>query len=192
MLTFRSVSSACIRVARDPEQIDLTAFAPLLRPGMYRNTVLVAPPGVGKTTLLRALIRVLSADRRISVADEKGEISGATPDGSGFDLGKHTDVLCGGSKREACMLLLKNMSPEILALDEITSEEDARAMLTALNCGVRLLATAHAQDAEDFLSRAVYRPLAEAGAITYFAEIHLLDGRRKYSLRRMERGMLSA
>ena len=192
ILTFRKISSACIRIARDPDGIDLAPFSSLLQPDAYRNTVLIAPPGVGKTTLLRALIRALSQTGRVSVADEKGEISGITPNGGGFDLGKHTDVLCGCSKREACMMLLKNMSPEILALDEITSEEDTQAMLLALNCGVRLLATAHAENVQDFLARPIYRPLVEANAVSFVGEIHWCNGKRRYSLKRLERGMLSA
>jgi stage III sporulation protein AA len=64
------------------------------------------------------------------------------------------------------------MGPGCIALDEITEEEDCRALIQAANCGVTLLATAHAGSREEFLSRPVYIPLAEKGIFEYLVILH--------------------
>ena len=81
----------------------------------------------------------------------------------GLERGKKTDVLTGCPKSPGIDMVLRTMGPDCIAVDEITAEADARALLRAANCGVRLLATAHGTSAADLRRRSVYRPLAESG-----------------------------
>lgn len=60
-------------------------------------------------------------------------------------------------------MLLRTMSPDVVAMDEITAKEDCDALIQAGWCGVKLLATAHAGGKNDLFSRPVYAPLAETG-----------------------------
>lgn len=144
----READSLCIRIARDfPGIAKKVALA-------KDSLLILGAPGWGKTTLLRDLIRQLSETETVGVVDERGEVF---PEG--MDRGKRTDVLTGCPKPEGIPMLLRTMGPSCIAVDEITEERDCLALIQAANCGVRLLATAHAATAEDFYSRNVYRPL---------------------------------
>ena len=144
----RQTDSLCIRVARDVTGIG-KPFRTL--PGAI---LIIGPPGSGKTTLLRDLVREISRSQIVAVVDERGELFPP-----GVDRGASLDVLGLCPKTEGIDMALRTMGPATIAVDEITGEEDARALLKAGWCGVRLVATAHAATAADLRSRPVYRPL---------------------------------
>ena len=153
--TLRHISSLSIRVPREY----IGCAAGLISPGSA-STLIVSPPGGGKTTLLRDAVRLLSEGGcRVAVCDERGEIAGLCEGRAGFALGGRADVIAGAPKGEAAMMLLRTMNPEWLAMDEITEERDAEACLLAANCGVKLIATAHASDEEELRRREVYDKL---------------------------------
>ena len=150
----KNLRSLCIRVARD--------FPGLGRGiDLRESTLILGPPGSGKTTLLRDLIRRISRMDRgsISVVDEREELF---PQGA-FDPGDNTDILTGCSKPDGIDMTLRAMGPAWIAVDEITAQEDCRALIRAGWCGVKLMATAHASGIEDLMSRPVYRPLLQTG-----------------------------
>lgn len=159
----RDISSLALRIPRQLRGI-AQGLLGTEKADDFCSTLIISPPGAGKTTLLRDYIRLLSEKGlRISLADERGEVAamcGALPM---FDLGPGVDVLTGAPKDKAVLMLLRAMNPEVIAMDEITSPEDAAACLAAANCGVRLLATAHGADVSDLRSRRVYRTLMDAG-----------------------------
>jgi stage III sporulation protein AA len=119
------------------------------------HTLLLSPPRCGKTTLLRDLIRQISdgtkhlEGRTVGVVDERSEIAGACRGIPQNDVGMRTDVLDGCSKAEGMMLLLRSMSPQVIAVDEIGGRKDLDALEQVIHCGCTLLATAHGSGMED-------------------------------------------
>ncbi len=152
ILGIRGVMSLCIRIARDFPGIG-ERIGEL--PG---NLLILGPPGSGKTTLLRDVIRQISRKEEIAVVDERGELFPA-----GFSRGEKTDVLTGCAKALGIEMALRTLGPGCIAVDEITAQEDCRALMQAGWCGVRLIATAHAATRQDLRARPVYRPLWECG-----------------------------
>lgn len=149
-----ALTSLNIRIARDFPGISGNLW---LR---EEGIVILGPPGSGKTTLLRDLIRQRSQRENMAVVDERGEIF---PTAAGFQSGLNTDVLSGCSKPHGIELMLRTMSPDCIAVDEITATEDCSALIQAGWCGVSLLATAHAASTADLRSRPVYAPLISSG-----------------------------
>lgn len=146
----RDYRSACIRVARD---------YPELGHGIKisgSSVLILGAPGWGKTTLLRSLLRQLAEQETVAVVDERKELFP-----SGFPTGKRMDVLTGCGKAGAIEMLLRTMGPSYIGMDEITAKEDCEALLHAANCGVRLIATAHAASLQDYEKRITYRILHE-------------------------------
>ena len=88
----------------------------------FLNTLLVAPPQCGKTTMLRDLARILSTRYKIAVIDERSEIAGTYEGVPQFDLGRQTDVLDRFPKVTGMLLALRSLSPQILVTDEVGSD----------------------------------------------------------------------
>lgn len=174
VMGIRSVYSLCIRVAR--AFIDLGLRAP--RSG---SLLILGPPGCGKTTLLRDIVRSRSERGQIvCVVDERGEIF---PNGADFQSGPRTDVITNCNKRQGIYMTVKTMRPNCIAVDEITSEEDCRALLDAAWCGVDLLATAHAQNIQDLFRRRIYKQLVQS---KLFQNALVMNHDKTYLLERIE------
>ena len=160
----KELRALCIRIARD-----FPGLAAGLPDRLGTGSALIlGPPGGGKTTLLRDLIRQISDVRRepIAVVDQRGELFPALYQGYQFQTGLRTDVLTGAGKQEGMELLLRSMGPKWIAVDEITALEDCTAMEQCGYCGVRFLATAHGRSVEDLHHRPVYRRLLQTGMFT--------------------------
>lgn len=154
MTGIRKADALCVRVARD-----FPGLAMEFR-NFERSILIIGAPGSGKTTMLRDLIRQRSEKGSVAVVDERGELF---PGNCGFSKGPRTDVMTGCPKALGIQRVLRAMGPSVIAVDEITSEEDCNALLSALWCGVSVLATAHAGSVTDLRSRPIYRPLVESG-----------------------------
>ena len=155
-------SSVCIRVARDIEGISAEGAEAVYGCGRLNNTLIISSPLTGKTTYLRDLIRELSKRRiRTGICDERSEIAALVAGEPQFAIGHFIDVIDGCRKSDAAMLLLRAMSPQVIAMDEITAPCDVEAICRAANCGVSVVATAHADDVRELYRRRIYAPLLE-------------------------------
>lgn len=164
---FRKISSINFRIAKEIKGIAEPFVSSLFNDNCPLNTLIIAPPGTGKTTFLRDLIRCISEGNsgypsvRVGVSDERGELSGMWEGIPQFDLGPHTDIIFGAKKGEGAMTLLRGMSPHVLAMDEITHPADLDAIQFAAGCGVSLLATAHGRCLKEMSVRPLYKNLFE-------------------------------
>lgn len=165
-LGFQTIMSLCIRVARDFPGVSKDAET------LSRSVLIIGKPGSGKTTFLRDLVRTRSETESIAVVDEKAEIFPISHEKYCFSIGKQNDILTGVPKGSGIEMVLKNMTPQTIAVDEITSQEDCEALIHAGWCGVDLFATAHARDLQDLKRRRVYRPLVQSGLFETVVIMH--------------------
>lgn len=153
----------------------------LYEEGRLVSTLLVSPPGGGKTTMLRDIIRQASEGTvygpgvNVSVVDERSEIAGSYLGVSQNDVGIRTDVLDGCPKVEGMMRLIRSMAPQVLAVDEVGSLADAQALQMAGGCGCKLLATIHGGSFEEVRQKKYMRYVMEQGL---FERYVILDRRQ--------------
>lgn len=115
--------------------------------GNIRSTLIVSSPGCGKTTFLRDLIRQISDKGvNVSVVDERSEIAAMHSGIPGFDIGLNTDVFDMCPKETGMKLMIRSMSPEVIAVDELGGTEDAEALKSAAKSGVSVFATMHCRN----------------------------------------------
>ena len=185
----KEISSLSLRIVC--EEVGLgSGIAPQLfdESGQFLSTLLHSPPGGGKTTLLRDLIRSLSLGDsehralRVAVIDERGEIAVCCKARPQMELGNHTDVLSLCPKATGIMMVLRGMNPQLIAVDEITAAEDIRAMCLAANCGVGLLASIHAASAEELTQKPLFEELLRARVFRRCVSIRKEGGRRTYEV----------
>ncbi|MDO5548031.1 MAG: stage III sporulation protein AB [Eubacteriales bacterium] len=171
--SFRSISSINIRIARQIRGIVPQEMRNrICRDGQLSNTLFFSPPRYGKTTLLRDLVAQLSESGiRVGIADERGELAALYRGLPQFRIGPRSDVITGCPKAEAAIMLVKTMSPDVIVLDEITSERDIQAALYCSHCGVAVFASAHASAMEDFQIRPLYRKIWDSRAFSLYFEI---------------------
>lgn len=180
----KDYSSLCVRIARAVRGVAAELAEGLIKAdGQAASTLIISPPGVGKTTLLRDTARQFSLKgMRVGVADERGELAAAARGEPQFDLGPCCDIIDGCSKADGAMLLLRSMAPSVLVMDEVTAQRDVEAVCAAAHCGVAVLATAHAADLEELCAREVYAPLIKSGVFERVAAVRRDGPERRAAL----------
>ena len=190
-VNLRDISSATVRISRQVSGLCGSVSELLPEGEAFESTLIAAPPGAGKTTLLREMAAALSNGSetrpalRVGIVDERGELAGMYRGGPQLDVGFHTDVLDGCPKVLGIPMLVRSANPQVIVVDEITAEEDLRAMTAAANCGVALLATIHALDGEELRRKPLFPMLEAAQVFRHLVTISVEAGVRRYRVQNL-------
>ena len=155
----KNINGLVIRIAHSVQTLPAEVL-PII--DNFDNTLIISPPFLGKTTMLREITRRLSdKGNDILVIDERNELS-ATVDGKqNLDLGSNTDVMVGVPKINCYEGAVRTMSPDIIVTDEIFGEKEVECVIESVRSGVKIMATAHGKDIDKFLLNKSYAPLKD-------------------------------
>lgn len=159
VININYISSLNFRIARQKIGCSDSIINDIIdgQTGTIYNTLIVSPPGCGKTTLLRDIIRNISdgisqiefKGKTVGIVDERGEIAAMYKGIPQNDIGVRTDVVDNMPKPEAMRLLVRSMCPDVIACDEIGSVEDINAIDYAMCSGVKGIFTAHGNNIDE-------------------------------------------
>ena len=159
----RDISTLSFRIARDIQGCASALIDKILPLG---GVLICGIPGSGKTTIVRDMARQLSFRYRVSVLDERGELSAFSRGRTGYSLGL-CDVYAGYPKGLAANCAIRSMSPEIIVCDEMGDQNDVELLSYSLRCGVAFIATVHASSMQDLRRREITSDLINTGAFRY-------------------------
>lgn len=151
MVSFiNNISGLNYRIAHEIKGCSDSVIRDIYFGGKVKNTLIISPPGCGKTTLLRDISRAISnTGKRISILDERGEIASMHNGVPGFEIGPLTDVLSNCPKQTGIPMLLRSMAPDVIITDELSGDCDILAIDEAKSRGVNIIATIHGHDIPD-------------------------------------------
>ena len=173
--TMTNFSSINIRIPHEIKNCSLPVFNFLLEEGHVHNSLIISPPGAGKTTFLRDFIVQLS-DRNFAfnvlVLDERGELD-IKKNGC---LGNFVDKISFAKKSIGFENGIRALSPNLIVTDEIGKEEDIEAILYAIHCGVNIMASIHCDNIDNLLHKPYFNKLIDEKIFTRFVLLSMRNG----------------
>ena len=190
--TIKNISFINIRIAHEVKGVADNLMHRVYENGRIHNTLIISPPGFGKTTLLRDIIRNISngsgygGGRTCSIIDERSELAGSYNGIPQLDVGMRTDVLDACPKSLGMMMAIRSMAPQIVAVDELGTEEDIRALFSVIRSGCSILATVHGDDIESLNEKSFLKEVMKEKVFTRYIvitnqrhETNIYDGELK-------------
>lgn len=149
--------------------------------GELCSTLIISPPGCGKTTMLRDIARGISygiwgEGQKVCIIDERMELTGCVRGVPQFDVGPRTDVLSGCSKPEGVQIAIRTLSPRVIITDELGSYEDVKAIMDAAFSGVTAIASAHASNINSIMRRRPLMQLVHGGIFNNIVQLGRHNG----------------
>ena len=176
----KNICSLNIRVARQIFGCADSVMPQIIVNGVFQNTLIVSPPGCGKTTLLRDIIRQISNGiktlgingKNVSLIDERGEIASCYEGVPTLDIGIRTDVMSNIDKSTGMSMVIRSMAPDIIATDEIGNSDDVLSIKAAILSGVKVIFTMHGDSLKSILENPNIKELLD---MNIFSKIILLS-----------------
>lgn len=164
----KNITSLCIRLPFNAVDCSKKVFNTLCNEGV-KNMLIISPPGAGKTTFLRDIIRQISYkySQNVLVCDERYELRS----GGLFELGQTVDCFAGASKSFALKTGVRALCPDVVCVDELFSAPDVCAVIEAVNCGVKVVATVHANSIETVKKKLQFQLAFKQNAFEVFVEL---------------------
>ncbi len=172
--TMTNFQSLNIRIPHEIYNCSLTAFPYILQEENILNTLVISPPGAGKTTFLRDFICQLSQRNyafNVLVLDERGEL-----DLGGSSLGNFSDKICFASKKVGFENGIRSLAPNLIVTDELGGQEDIEAIRYATSCGVNLLASCHSDTIENFIKKPSFSKLIDEKVFKRYVLLSMRQG----------------
>ncbi len=153
----KNICSLNIRVAKQIYGCADKVLKSIIQNGKVNNTLIVSPPGCGKTTLIRDIVRQISngvpslnfKGKNVSLIDERGEIASVYEGVASLDVGVRTDIMSNVTKSTGMKMMIRSMAPDVIATDEIGKKEDIVAIKEAMLSGVSVIVTMHGDSLQD-------------------------------------------
>ncbi len=176
----KNICSLNIRVARQIYGCADLVLPKIISGNTFLNTLIVSPPGCGKTTLIRDIIRQISngipslnfKGKNVALIDERGEIASVYEGIPSLDVGIRTDIMSNVNKASGMKMMIRSMAPDIIATDEIGKKEDIIAIKEAILSGVKVIFTMHGDSIKSILKNENIKELLN---LNIFSKIILLS-----------------
>lgn len=184
IITLKNFSSVNIRIPHEVKNCALTAIKYLIGEDGFKNTLVISPPGAGKTTFIRDVacqLSNLNIAYNLLVLDERFEIASNVNGENKLNVGKFTDVLSGVTKQFGFECGIRSLRPDIIFTDEIASMEDAKAIEYAVNSGVRVVASVHAQNLTELKRKKAFESIIQNGLFQRYVVLSCVDGPGTYA-----------
>lgn len=171
--TMTAFSSVNIRIPHEVKNCSLKAYSSIVKDDGVLNTLIISPPGAGKTTFLRDFVCQLSERSlayNILVLDERGELN------IGKGLGNFSDIISFSSKKIGFENGIRSLAPNIIVTDELSEWEDIEAIRYASNSGVKIIASTHSDSIDSFAMKESFKQLSEEKLFKRFVVLSMRDG----------------
>ena len=159
LITVKNIAYMTIRVAHQIKNCTDKLKFDMENPVSF---LIISPPGCGKTTLLREMIRLISnCGNNCLLIDERLEVAAVFNKEPFLDVGMNTDVVSGTPKGKAIEGVIRAMRPDMIFTDEIYKKEEADVLIDAIRCGLKVGATIHSDNRFTLLKSRMYQELFE-------------------------------
>lgn len=165
--TIKNISFLNIRIAHEIKGVSDRLLPYVYENGKIVNTLIISPPGYGKTTLLRDLIRNISdgnpydEGRSCCIVDERSELAGCFNGIPQLDVGMRTDVMDACPKSMGMMMVIRSMAPRVVAVDELGTMEDMKSLFSVIRSGCSILATIHGDNLQSLQEKSFLKEVMD-------------------------------